>query len=47
MEWDPIADLPFALISSMTLNYMNDLYAFGGMKSNKERNKHILKYKQT
>lgn len=44
ISWDSIADLPVGLISPMTLICKDRLYAFGGMKQNKERFQNILSY---
>lgn len=35
VEWTNIADLPYGIISPMSVNHGNKLYVFGGMKGNK------------
>lgn len=42
--WKSICNLPFPLISSMSLCYKDHLYVFGGVTTNKTRNKAILRY---
>lgn len=43
-KWSPIADLPEAVISPMSLQYKGKVYVFGGMMKNKERAQSILEY---
>lgn len=43
-SWKSIANLPVSLISSMSLEYKNGLYVFGGILEGDKRNKSIFKY---
>ena len=44
--WNTIMNLPVPLISSMSLEYKNVLYVFGGILEGDHRNKSIFKYDQ-
>lgn len=45
-SWKSITNLPVPLISSMSLEYKNTLYVFGGILEGDKRNKSIFKYNQ-